>query len=180
MKSTTVGIRYAKALLQLAIEQNTLTSVSADMNYLNEIIKNSNEFVLLINSPVIKADKKNAVFNELFKNNVNELTMRFLHLLTNKRREMYIDIIAEQFALLYNQHRGVQTAIVTTAVGLDDTLRKKVYELVKNSVKSEIELIEKIDKNLIGGFVVRVGDTQLDSSVVRTLSNYKRKFLETK
>lgn len=180
MKSTTVGIRYAKALLDLAIEQNAVAKVNDDMKVLSQTITESHEFELFINSPVIKADKKQSVFNEVFSGKLSDLTLKFVNLLASKRREAYLDVIAEQFTILYNKYRGVQTAIVTTAVGLDDELRKKVYNVVKSSVNSEIELIEKIDKNLIGGFVIRLGDTQLDSSVVRSLNNYKRTFLETK
>jgi F-type H+-transporting ATPase subunit delta len=180
MKSTTVGIRYAKALLDLAIEQNVLAKVSEDIKLIDQTIKNSHEFELCIHSPIIKADKKQSIFTELFSGKIHDLTLQFLLLLAGKRRENYLDVIADQFHILYNNHRGVQTAIVTTAVGLDDELRNKVYNVVKESVKSEVELIERIDKNLIGGFVIRLGDTQLDSSVVRTLNNYKRTFLQTK
>jgi F-type H+-transporting ATPase subunit delta len=65
---------------------------------------------------------------------------------------------------------------VTTAAGLDDQLRKQVYQLVKDSMKSEVELVEKVDDKLIGGFVLRIGDKQYDASVAAALRKLTREF----
>lgn len=173
MKNSASAIRYATALLDLAIEKSILDVVKKDIGFVLASCEQSKDLTLLLNSPIIKADKKASILKEIFEKDVNDLTLSFLQLLAEKRRENIIPQIAEQFVKLYNKQKGLEIAIVTTACGLDDEMRKKVYEVLKAGVKSEIEIIEKIDKNIIGGFVIKLGDTQIDSSVVRSLRNLK-------
>lgn len=174
MKDTKVSVRYAQSLLDLAIERNALNNVFADVKLINEVIASNKDFVLMLNSPVIKTDKKIAIFKEIFSAHVSELTMLFVNLITNKKREAILDQILESFVALYDEYKGIQKVIVTTVNGIDDGLRKKVLDLVKSTSKNEIELVEKIDKTIIGGFVLKIGDRQIDSSVVRTLKNLKK------
>lgn len=173
MKNSASAIRYATALLDLAIEKGVLDIVKKDIGFVMASCEQTKDLALLLNSPIIKADKKASILKEVFINDVNDLTLTFIQLLAEKRRENILPQIAEQFIKLYNKQKGLEIAIVTSAYGLDDEMRKKVYDVIKASVKSEVELIEKTDKNLIGGFVIKMGDTQIDSSVVRSLRNLK-------
>ena len=173
MKKSASAIRYATALLDLAIEKGVLDIVKKDVSFLLASIEQSKELELLLSSPIIKADKKASILKEIFAKDVNALTITFIQHLTEKRRENIIPQIAEQFVKLYNKHKGLEIAIITSANGLDDEMRKKVYDVIKASVNSEVELIEKIDKNLIGGLIIKMGNTQIDSSVVRSLRNLK-------
>lgn len=174
MKDTKVSTRYAQSLLDLAIEKNLLNNVYADAKLINEIVASNRDFVLMLNSPVIKTDKKLAILKEILASNVNELTMKFVNLITSKKRESILDQIFESFIALYDEYKGIQKIIVTTVNGIDDGLRKKVLELVKSTTKNEIELVEKKDASIIGGFVLKIGDRQIDSSVVRTLKTLKK------
>lgn len=176
MKGTKAAIRYAKSLLDLALEQGKLDVVKKDVSFIAQACETSHELVVMLNSPIIKSDKKVSILKEVLGSDVSELTFKFIELTTLKRRESLIPAITEEYMKLYNIQRGMETVIVTSAVGLDDSLRKKVYEMLKNSVKSEIELVEKTDKSLIGGFTVRIGDKQVDSSVVRALKNLKKTY----
>jgi F-type H+-transporting ATPase subunit delta len=85
-------------------------------------------------------------------------------------------VIAKEFTRQYKEMRGIQIAIITSAVGLDDKLRKEVYDIIKKSADSEIELVEKVDKNLIGGFVLRMGDKQYDASIASDLKRLTKEF----
>jgi F-type H+-transporting ATPase subunit delta len=180
MKSTSVGIRYAKALLQLASEQNILPQVSNDMKLVYQTIRQSHEFSVFLNSPIIKPDKKQAVLTHIFADKVSELTIKFFQLLVSRKRERYIEVIADQFVNLYNKHLGVQLVQVTSAVALDDSLRAKVLQLVKKVSKSEVELIEQVNPKIIGGFIIRMDDKQLDRSVSSELLNFKKYLLQNK
>lgn len=173
MKETRVAPRYAASLLDLAISQNQLEKVNDDVKSVLAFLKDSRDMRVLLESPVVSADDKNAVIKKVFAN-VTPLMTAFLELLTKKGREGYIQHILTEFRNLYNEHKGIQKAIVTTAVGLDDNLRKKVYELVKSQTNSEIELVEKIDKDLIGGIIIKFGDRQIDSSIARSLNTLRR------
>lgn len=174
MKETRVATRYAASLLDLALEQNALEKVNEDMWLIKGAIKGNRDLSIMLQSPLIKADKKNEILSAVFKGKVNDLTLSFLSLLAKKRRESKLEQIVEEFHDLYNRHKGIQMAIVTTAVGLDENLRKKVLDMIKAQTNSEIALVEKIDKDLIGGFTIQIGDKKIDSSIVRSLKSLKR------
>jgi len=140
--------------------------------------KESNELHVLLKSPIIKTDKKQEILKAIFGSQIESITLEFINVITNKRREMYLEEIAEGFVELYKEQKNILTAIVTTAYGLDDELRKKVLDVVKKSYNSEVELVEKVDKNLIGGFIIRVGDKQDDTSIARKLKSLYRTFNE--
>ncbi len=95
-----------------------------------------------------------------------------------KKRESYIVDTAEQFVNQYKQHKGITTALVTSAAPLDESSKNHLLEMIKTTAKSEVELEEKVKPELLGGFVVRIGDTQVDASVLRQIKNLKRSFSE--
>ena len=171
-----VATRYAKSLLQLATEKGQLEKVYTDMQLVENVCEENREFALFLKSPIIKTDKKVAVIKEVFSGKVNEITSGFLTILTHKRRELYMGEIAKEFVTQYKQHKNILTAVITSAVGIDSTVKAKVLELIKQTTKGEVELVEKVDKNLIGGFVLSIGDKQVDTSVARKLSELRKTF----
>jgi F-type H+-transporting ATPase subunit delta len=169
-----VASRYAKSLLDLAVEKGQLDAVYADMLQVREVAGGSREFITFLNSPVIKTDKKIAVLKSIFEGKVNALTLAFLTIVANKRRESVIPEMAASFIDQYKAHKNILTAVVTSAQGLDAATRQKALDLVKAQMNGEIELVEKTDANLIGGFILKIGDKQVDRSVARQLSNLKK------
>ena len=171
-----VATRYAKSLLQLATEKGQLEKVYADMQLVQHVCEKNREFTNFLNSPIIKTDKKVAVIKEVFSSKVSEVTLGFLSILTQKRRELYMKHIAIEFIAQYKQHKNILTAVITSAIGIDATVKTKVLELVKQTTTGEIELIEKVDANLIGGFILTIGDKQVDASVSRKLNELRKTF----
>lgn len=169
-----VASRYAKSLLDLAVEKGQLDAVYADMLQIKEVAAGSKEFVTFLNSPVIKTDKKTAVLNTLFEGKLSDLTLKFLIIVASKRRESVIPEMASAFIDQYKAHKNILTAVVTSASGLDAATRQKALDLVKSQMKGEIELVEKTDASLIGGFILKIGDKQIDRSVSRQLTNLKK------
>lgn len=169
-----VASRYAKSLLDLAVEKGQLDAVYADMLQVSEVAANSKDFINFLNSPVIKTDKKIAVLKSIFEGKVNTLTLGFFNVVASKRRESVIPEMASSFVEQYRAHKNILTAVVTSAAGLDAATRQKALDLVKAQMNGEIELVEKTDPNLIGGFVLRIGDKQIDRSVSRQLTNLKK------
>lgn len=172
-----VANRYAKSLMELALESNQLSAVRADMKSVEQVCRENREFVLFLESPVIKTDKKLDVMNAIFKGNISDITLSFLNLITKKHREPIIKEIAEAFDEQYKQNQNIFTAVITSANGLDAVTKQKVLELIKNQLKGEVELIEKIDASTIGGFVLKIGDTQINNTVSHQLSNLKKQLL---
>ena len=176
MKESRVSHRYAKSLLDLALEKGQLEQVSEDMR---ETIRNNHDLSVLLKSPVVKTDKKQEILKAIFGGQIGVITTAFLDIITRKRREGELEGVAEAFVSQYKKHKQILTAVITTANGLDEKLRAQVMDVVKQSAGGKaIELVEKTDKALIGGFVLRIGDKQVDSSVVRQIRNLERNFSE--
>ncbi len=171
-----VANRYATSLLQLANEKGQLETVFSDMQLVDKVCLENTEFTNFLKSPIIKMDKKVAVIKEIFAGKVSDITSGFLTILTQKRRELYMQQIAEAFIEQYKKHKNILTAVITSATGIDSAVKAKIIELVKQTAKGEVELVEKIDKDLIGGFVLRVGDKQVDASVARKLNDLRKTF----
>lgn len=167
--------RYAKALLDFALEQKEADAVSADMALIASTCKSSKDLVVLLKSPVVKADQKRTVLNKVFAGEVGTITMKFMDIMTKNNREDILPEIANVFELIYREHKGIVTAEITTAVPLSEEGRKKALEFITNIYK-KVELTEKVDESLIGGFIIRVGDKQYDESVLRKLNALKREF----
>jgi F-type H+-transporting ATPase subunit delta len=173
-----VATRYAKSLLDLAIEKGQLEKVNADMNLIDEVCKGSRDLVLMLKSPIINTDKKQVVLKEVFGAKVSDMTMQFMNLMTEKKREDVIQEIGAAFQLQYKTYKSISTAYVTSAVALDTETKAKILAIAKGEAKGEVELTEKIDPALIGGFVLRVGDKQIDESVSRKLAEVKKTLLD--
>ncbi|MFL5754411.1 MAG: ATP synthase F1 subunit delta [Bacteroidia bacterium] len=173
-----VATRYAKSLLDLAVEKGQLEAVYQDMLLVQQVSENNHDFVIMLESPIIKTDKKQSILHEIFKGKITDMSMSFIDIITDKRREMYVDDIAKSFVEQYKAQKRILTAVITSAAGIDDATRKKVMDLVKQTSQGEVELIEKVDKKLIGGFVLRIGDKQVDASIARKLNDLRKNFSE--
>ena len=178
MQGTRVAARYAKSFIELTIEQGVLEEAYNDMKSILAICESNPDFVLFLKSPIIKTDKKLAVFKQLFEGKLNKVTDAFIKLITNKNREIYLAEMAFEFVNQYKEKKKILTAVITTANGIDDIIRKKVIEIVKGTSNSDVVLEEKISKDIIGGYILRVGDKQVDASILRKLNNLKRSFKE--
>jgi F-type H+-transporting ATPase subunit delta len=176
-----VASRYAKSLLDLSLEKKQLDETRKDMKVIATVCEQNRDLVTLLNSPVVKTDKKIEILNAVFGKSISKLSISFLTLLANKRREGFIPQIATSFDELYKKKMNITTAVIKTAIGLDDKLKKRVLEIVKQSAgNSEIELIEKVDPSIIGGFVLSISDRQLDESVKHKLASLKKNLLDSK
>ncbi|WP_066756388.1 ATP synthase F1 subunit delta [Crocinitomix algicola] len=177
MSVTRVAYRYAQSLIDLATEKKVVEEVYADMNQLSTVCKDSQDFKNLLNSPVITGQKKLEVFKAIFDGKVNSATMDLLNLIVKNERENVLPAIAKGFIELYKKSNGIHEVFVTSAHPLDQATKDKIVEKLKAGVNGTIELHEKVDPELIGGFVVRIDDQQIDASIASQLSNLKNVLL---
>jgi F-type H+-transporting ATPase subunit delta len=169
--------RYVKSLLGLAVEQNALEAVHADMQLFAKVCAENRQFELLLRNPIVKHDKKREILERIFKGKIHALTMAIFDIITKKNREPLLPSIAREFHNAYNLYKGVGTAVITTAVPLDATLRAEIERIAKGlSERKEIELKEVVDSDMIGGFVLEVGDKQIDASIKSKLNALKVQF----
>src|SRR6188768_2384468 len=169
--------RYVKSLLGLAVEKGALEQVHADMLLFAKVCDENRQFELLLHNPIIKHDKKRAILEKIFSGKVNPLTMAIFDIITKKNREPLLPAIAKEFHNAYNTFKDISKATVTTTIKLDQALKADFEKMAKTlTSRKSIELIEKIDKEMIGGFVLNVGDKQIDASIKNKLKSLKVKF----
>lgn len=169
--------RYVKSLLDLAIERKVVEEVHRDMRLFSETVSKSRALELLLQNPVIKHDKKLDVLKGVFAGKVHPLTMSFFEIITRKNRESILVSVAREFHNAYNEYKGIGKAIVTTATPMDAKMRTEFEQLVRRySDKKQIELIEVVDPELIGGFILNVGDRQVDASIKSKLKTLQVNF----
>ena len=176
MKQLRAATRYAKAFLTLSVAQNNLQESYNDMLTLSKICLENKELRQLLKSPIVKSDDKLKIINQIFANKISEASMRFVNIIIKKKREPLLDQIAKTFVALYKEKNNISTAIITTAVPISEELKNEIITFVKRQTSNSVELTEVIDKNIIGGAIVRIGDRQLDLSILKEISELKQTF----
>ena len=174
MRSHRAATRYAKSIIELAQEQNVLDEVYCDMLLFSAVVDENRVFAVMLKNPIINHDKKRKVLRALFEEKMNKLSILAFDLITRKNRENILSEISKEFQIQYNALKGLQVANITTTIGLDDELRKKFNDLVEEISGKKASLNEIIDDNIVGGFVLNVGDKRLDQSIKTQLNNIKR------
>lgn len=178
MISSKVAVRYSKALFDLAEEQNLRDKVSADMKLISDTCHASHDLTSVLQSPIIKPDQKEKALATIFNPHITKLTADFIALLARKGRSSYIVNVAGAYYDRYLEMKGISKAQITTAMPMDADTRAEVVNSITRSIGREIELTEKVNTDLIGGFIIRVGDNQDDTSLKTKITKLKRKFSE--
>lgn len=176
MKGTRATIRYAKALLQISIEKDSLEQSYDDMLLVNNVCDDCKDFSLLLKSPIVKTDLKLKILNEIFDNKISEISRNFISIIANKKRESLLSDIAKSFIELYKSYNNIESATITTAVPLSDELKNNIIDYIKKYNNSKIDLHEIVDEKIIGGTIIKIGDKQLDASVSKEISELKQIF----
>lgn len=176
MSEGRIAIRYATPILQLAEEKKVLDNVKADMDAFINVCEESRDFALMLKSPIIPHLRKSEILKKIFKGKVNEITMGAFDIITRKKRESLLKDIAEEFVHLYNARKGLEEVSVTTSIPLDADMRKAFEKLAKEISGKQPILEEKVDADIVGGYILKVGDRQIDDSVRGQLKELKLKF----
>lgn len=176
MQLTKAASRYARSLFMLASDRNEVDAVNKDMELIDKTIRASKDLGVVLKSPVIKPDKKIVIMNLIFGEKIGKTTKAFLELIIRKRREMYIEGIARQFVLLYLENNNIEEAIITTPHKIDDVFRRAIIGVIEKHTHHKVQLEERIDPDVIGGFILRFGDKQLDASIATELELLRRVF----
>jgi len=177
MLNPRLAARYAKSLIDLAIEKGQLEEVHNDILFLQQAFKSSRELVVMIKSPVIKADKKDKVLEAISAGKVSVIIATFNKLLLSKGREFYLPEILTAFIGQYKEYKGIQTVKLATAVPVSEEVKKAIMDKISaDKHLKNIELVTAVDESLIGGFVLEIGDELVDGSIAFDLKNIKKQF----
>lgn len=177
MPNPRLATRYAKSLIDLAIEKGQLEKVYADMQWLQAVCISNRDFVNLLRSPIIKGDTKKKILEAVTAGNISEITAAFNRLLITKGRESNLPEISNAFITAYKVEKNIQTIKLTTVMPVNDAVKNAIIEQVKKSGEFQnVELEENIDPDLIGGFVLQVGDKLVDASISYDLRTIAKQF----
>lgn len=173
MAASKAAIRYATALLDLAKEMKLEDKINDDVLMLDNICENNREFKAFIDSPIIQTRKKVKAYDALFEGKTDPMTLKFLKLVTKNGRENLLPEITESFIDQYRKYKGILDVHVKSAVPLEQKVKDSIIAKINTHFSGEIVLHESVDDSLVGGFVVRIEDKQIDASIKNQLANLK-------
>ncbi|MCB0429005.1 MAG: ATP synthase F1 subunit delta [Flavobacteriales bacterium] len=176
MKGLRAANRYAKSFLKLGIDQGKVEELYADMKLVANTIHDSRDLAVMLHSPIVKSDNKITVLKKIFESKISKPSMEFISLITRKRRETLLEEIANEVVKQYKDYKGIMTAEVIAAVSMSEDMKKKILAMISEKAGSQVELIEKTDPSLIGGFIIKFGDRQYDASVAHRLKELRKVF----
>jgi len=179
MNEGIITARYAKAFYQLGEEEGKIEILRSDILLLDETMKDMPEFLRFLESPIVKESAKMAIYNEIFSDKVDRLTVNFLILLTQNKRESYLPSICRFFLQLYKEQKGIKDGLITTASPLNKKQLDQIHILIKRLFKIDIELTEKVDSSIIGGFKLRIEDQQIDATVASKIKRIKSELINS-
>ncbi|MEP7109820.1 MAG: ATP synthase F1 subunit delta [Ferruginibacter sp.] len=177
MNNPRLATRYAKSIIDLAVEQNLLDVVYVDMNFILRICKTNPDFLAVLRSPIIKPTAKGKIIESITKERVNKLTSLFIKLLVAKTRELNLPEIAGAFVDQYNVIKNIHIVKITTAVQMSESLKSDILSRVKEIIPiGTIDMETKVDEKLIGGFILETAGKSIDTSVLKDLKEIKKEF----
>lgn len=179
MDQSKLAVRYAKAFFELAKEKGQLDELRHDMGQIRKLCDENADFKMMIESPVIKTSLKMKLMDAVLEGKVSKLTQNFIRLITHNKRESNLVSICRNFVSLYNRDKGIRTVVLTSAVPLSDSLVDKIRSLLEQELNSPVELSRKVEPGLIGGFVLRIDDKQVDTSISARLKRIKTILLQS-
>ncbi len=177
MSELTVASRYAKSLIDLSQEQKSFEDIKNDMNFFLQTLKANPQLKAVLGNPIISQAKKIAILSDLFSGKVDKLSISFFNIMVNKGRGEVLYTTAKEFINQYNIIKHITKATVVSATALSDANKKTLLDEVRTAVGGgEVILDAKIDPSLIGGFVLTVGDRQVDTTIANSLKKLKKDF----
>lgn len=171
-----IAQRYAKAVLDLALEKGLLDQVEQDMELFQKVNEENRQFFTVMHNPIIRAHKKLSVLKSIFEGKVSEVTILLFEILARRSREEMLYTISVAFRKLYNAHKNIQDVQVTSTVAIPDSLKDELRAALEKGTGKTIKIEEDIDESLIGGMTIRIGGTQLDNSIKSQLQKLKQNF----
>jgi len=176
MKGTRAALRYAKAVLNLAKEKQLAEVVNADFQLITDTLETNNDLKTVLQNPVIKAGVKKIVLTKVFESKINGITQGLLDLLIEKKRLNILTAVAKEYTIIFDFDMGIEIAKVTTAIPLTQKLENTILEKVKSLTGKAVTVKNTVNPDIIGGFILRVGDLQYDASITGKLNLLKREF----
>lgn len=179
MNQSKISVRYAKAFFEFGSEKSVLPKLVDDAKLLAQSFLDIKELRDFMTNPIVKPSDKKMFISELLSKKVSHETIQFLHMVIDNKRELYIEDMLRNFLEMYRKHSGITGVILTSPHGFSPAQKSVVTAFIEKTYKTKVELIEKIDESLLGGFVLRIEDLQYDASIKTKLSSLKHELLQS-
>lgn len=177
MNDSKISVRYAKALFELALDKNELSKVYDDILLLSEVM-NEVTFSNFLKSPIVQNSKKIEIIREVLQSKITSYVFDFLVIVIQNNREENLRMIFLDFLKLYRESIGIVEVDLTTAVEIDKISKEHITSLLKKILSKDIELKTSVNSELIGGFIARIDDLQIDASIKTKLNNIKKDLIK--
>ena len=169
-----ISERYGSALYDLASEKKCIDSILNDFEVAEKVLKESSELRQVIRSPLVNSDEKLNILLKIFsQSNLHDLTTTFLKVLSDNKRISNLISIILQFKKINSEKRGDITADITSADELSEDEKNNITNQLKNSLGQKLSLNFDVDKDIIGGLIVRVGSKMIDTSILNKINKLK-------
>jgi F-type H+-transporting ATPase subunit delta len=178
MRRPKIARRYAKAFFEFSQEMEKIEEVSRDVQLISDTFQENKELRFAITSPIVLLDKKKAVLDALFKDKVEPLTLQYLQLVLKKRREIHLDLMCVEFEKLYKSHKNIVTLFINSVEPLEKTALEAITEKVKSYIGAELEVIERIKPQLLGGVSLHFNDYFVDASVKGSINKLRKELVD--
>lgn len=178
MSEQAIAIRYAKPLLELAEEQGVLDKVNDDMQLFKSTVGENSELFFILRNPIVKGYKKLKILRELFGSRVQALTLSIFEIMSRKNRDSVLYDVSKEFIRLYNEKMGIEHVKVQTAIALPEDLKQELKNKLAAQLNKTIILQEVVKPDLLGGFIIHVGNSQIDNTIKNSLQRLKLNFIQ--
>lgn len=168
-----VSKTYSEALFEVALEENKVDMFLDEMNFVNETFKMHPEFFELFKTPLVKGDEKKKIIEEVFGDKISNEMNNFLKIIIDKRRGHFIDQIKWEYEKAVNKHKGIVRATAITAVPLSDKDKTILQNKLSTITGKTVKLSNEIDKTVIGGILIKIGDKVIDGTIKSRLEEMK-------
>ncbi len=176
MYESLIAVRYAKALFLAAKEENCLDEMADKTQSLLTGITDIGSFADYMEHPSISIRQKKNLFNNILSSEKeNSLLRRYIGLIIENKRITHLTDILRRFLRLYHEKKGLKDVQITTASDINENVREQIRRFIEKNFNAKVELKEKTDRDIIGGFIVEIDDMRIDASVRKKLSNIQKK-----
>lgn len=173
-----VSSKYAAALLDISEDKKNLDIISEDMELIYNVIESNKNLIRLLENPVVKPEVKSSILTEIFKSKISNDSLEFINFVVDKNRENFLVSIIKRFLELRDEKLGIVYVVVKTPFEFNDDQKNQLKNKLENLTNKKIRFKFQIDKDIIGGFIAKAGDTVYDASINHQLDLLKKKFLQ--
>jgi F-type H+-transporting ATPase subunit delta len=171
---------YAKALFEVAVEKGDTGDIEKDLDGIKKLLGKNKKFRDILYHPsIIKSDKKDLIDKVIVPECSSKWVKNLLFLLVDKRRERMLDNLPDVFKGVAGKIRGVIPVKIQTAIALNEERLGKLKKNLEKLTKKKVEIETEINKDIIGGMIIRIENKIIDGSITNHLKNLKKSLLKT-